>query len=70
MRALEKIASPVAEAGADDIVVMRFPGGYVHLGVMVDDRNMLHVLKGRPSCIVPLRRYRSRILAIYRLTRR
>jgi len=51
----------------DDIVVMRLPGGYIHLGVMVDDKNMLHVLKDRPSALSPLRRFRSRIVAVYRL---
>jgi len=64
---LNRIARPVSEAQADDIVVMRFPGGYVHLGVMVDDRNMLHVVKGRPSSIAPLRKFRFRIVGIYRL---
>lgn len=66
-RALDAIARPVSEPKEDDIVVMRLPGGYVHLGVMVDDVRMLHVLKGRPSCVVPLRRFRSRIVSIYRL---
>ncbi|MBE3519273.1 MAG: C40 family peptidase [Firmicutes bacterium] len=65
--ALNRIARPVSEPQADDIVVMRFPGGYVHLGVMVDQRNMLHVVKGRPSSVTPLWKFRFRIVGIYRL---
>ncbi|HHY35646.1 MAG TPA: C40 family peptidase [Firmicutes bacterium] len=64
---LNRIARPVSNPQADDIVVMRFPGGYVHLGVMVDERNMLHVVKDRPSSITPLRKFRFRIAGIYRL---
>jgi len=67
---LEKIAKKVDIPRADDIVVMRLPRGYTHLGVMVDDHNMLHVLKDRPSSISPLRRFRSRIVAVYRLERK
>lgn len=66
--ALNRIARPVSNPQADDIVVMRFPGGYVHLGVMIDEKNMLHVVKGQPSSITPLRRFRFRIVGIYRLT--
>lgn len=58
------------EPKENDIVVMRLPHGYVHLGVMVDGQNMLHVLKDRPSGLSPLSRFRSRVVAIYRLKQR
>jgi len=70
LKALDGVAERVAVPQADDIVVMRLPGGYTHLGVMVDDQNMLHVLIDRPSDLVPLRKYRHRIVGIFRPLRR
>lgn len=67
LRALDQIGQRVDEPQADDIVVMRLPGGYTHMGVMVDNRHMLHVLIDRPSSLTPIRKYRRRIVAIYRL---
>lgn len=70
LKVLDRIAVKASKPLADDIVVMRLPGGYTHLGVMVDDKNMLHVLKDRPSSIMPLRRFWPRVVAIYRLKRK
>ncbi|HHY12112.1 MAG TPA: C40 family peptidase [Firmicutes bacterium] len=70
LKALDKVARRVAAPQADDIVVMWLPGGYTHMGVMADNQNMLHVLLDRPSALVPVRRYRNRILAIFRPQRR
>jgi cell wall-associated NlpC family hydrolase len=66
MNALEKLGKPVIIPHKDDIVLMRMPGGYTHMGVMVDDVNILHVLKDRPSRIDPVRRFSRRITGIYR----
>ncbi len=67
MAALSKMGTQVEQPAADDIVLMRLPGGYTHMGVMVDESNILHVLKNRPSATEPLARYRHRIVGIYRL---
>ena len=48
-------AERVAVPQADDIVVMRLPGGYTHMGVMADNQHMLHVLINRPSGLTPIR---------------
>lgn len=65
---LEKLGTQVDEPQTDDIVLMRLPGGYTHLGVMVDDVNMLHVLKDRPSATEPIMKFRRRIVGIYRIS--
>jgi cell wall-associated NlpC family hydrolase len=70
LRSLDKVAARVDTPQSDDIVIMRLPGGYTHLGVMTDNYNMLHVLLDRPSALVPVRKYRSRIVAIFRPERR
>ncbi len=51
---------------ANDIILMRLPGGYTHMGVMVDEENMLHLLKDRPSGLEPVQKYRRRVVAIFR----
>jgi len=70
LTSLDKVAARVDTPQSDDIVVMKLPGGYTHLGVMADNHNMLHVLLDRPSALVPVRKYRSRIAAIFRPERR
>ncbi len=70
LKALGKVARRVTRPQADDIVVMNLPGGYTHMGVMTDDHNMLHVLLDRPSALVPARKYRNRIIAVFRPERR
>ncbi len=64
--ALSPICDSVAYPEANDIILMRLPGGYTHLGVMVDDANMLHLLKDRPSGLEPVMKYRRRVVAIFR----
>lgn len=70
LKALDRVAERAEVPQADDIVVMRLPGGYTHMGVMVDSQNMLHVLLDRPSDLAPLKKYKHRIVAIYRPKRR
>ncbi len=70
LRALDKVAERVIVPQTDDIVVMRLPGGYTHMGVMVDNQNMLHVLLDRPSDLTPVRKYKHRIVAVFRPQRR
>jgi len=64
--ALSQFCDSVAYPQEDDIILMKLPGGYTHFGVMVDDYNMLHVLKNRPSALDPVQKYRRRIVAIFR----
>ncbi len=67
LTSLDKVAEKVdTPPQSNDIVVMKLPGGYTHLGVMADNYNMLHVLLDRPSALVPVRKYRNRIVAIFR----
>ena len=66
--ALSRICTRVNVPQKHDIILMSLPGGYVHLGVMVDDTYMLHVLKDRPSMLVPVRKYRMRIVGVFRPT--
>ena len=63
---LSKMCDSVAYPEPNDIILMRLPGGYTHLGVMVDDCHMLHVLKDRPSGLEPIMKYRRRVVAIFR----
>lgn len=70
LKALDRVVERAEVPQADDIVVMRLPGGYTHMGVMVDSQNMLHVLLDRPSDLAPLKKYKHRIVAIYRPKRR
>lgn len=70
LKALARAAEKVAVPQADDIVVMRLPGGYTHMGVMADNQHMLHVLINRPSGLTPIKRYKHHIVAIYRPRRR
>jgi hypothetical protein len=39
------------------------------MGVMVDDFNMLHVLKDRPSGLEPALKYGRRVVAVFRPVR-
>jgi cell wall-associated NlpC family hydrolase len=64
--ALSRVCEAVAYPEEDDIILMKLPGGYTHLGVMVDDARMLHVLKDRPSGLEPVMKYRRRVVAIFR----
>jgi cell wall-associated NlpC family hydrolase len=64
--ALSQLFESVAYPQANDIILMRLPGGYTHMGVMVDDERMLHVLKDRPSSLEPVEKYRRRVVAIFR----
>ena len=66
INALSRFCESVAYPEENDIILMKLPGGYTHLGVMVDDSNMLHVLKNRPSALDPVMKYRRRIVAIFR----
>jgi len=63
---LSGVCESVAYPQANDIILMNLPGGYTHLGVMVDEENMLHVLKDRPSGLEPIQKYRRRVVAIFR----
>lgn len=63
---LSKVCDSVAYPQENDIILLRLPGGYTHFGVMVDDSNMLHVLKNRPSGLEPVMKYRRRVVAIFR----
>jgi len=64
--ALSRSFDSVAYPQANDIILMKLPGGYTHMGVMVDEENMLHVLKDRPSGLEPIEKYRRRVVAIFR----
>lgn len=66
INALSEYCESVPYPEADDIILMRLPGGYTHMGVMVDQDNMLHVLMDRPSGLEPVRKYRRRVVAIFR----
>lgn len=66
MEALRKIGTEVEFPQADDVVLMNLPGGYTHLGVMVDEWRMLHVLKDRPSALELVTKYRRRIAGVFR----
>ncbi len=66
IQGLQKIGEQVSVPQEDDIVLMRLPGGYTHIGVMVDSDHMLHVLKDRPSGVEPIMKYRRRIVAVFR----
>jgi len=66
INALSQLFESVAYPQANDIILMRLPGGYTHMGVMVDDENMLHVLKDRPSSLEPIEKYKRRVVAIFR----
>lgn len=66
IEALSKYCVRVEEILPDDILLMRLPGGYTHMGVMVDDFNMLHVLKDRPSGLEPALKYGRRVVAVFR----
>lgn len=66
MGALSSFCDRVMSPEPNDIIVMRLPGGYTHLGVMVDQDNMLHVLKDRPSGLEPVLKYRRRVVAAFR----
>lgn len=63
---LLKCCDSVESPQPNDIILMRLPGGYTHMGVMVDQDNMLHVLKDRPSGVEPVLKYRRRVVAIFR----
>ncbi|MGE5580455.1 MAG: NlpC/P60 family protein [Bacillota bacterium] len=63
---LSRCCESVAQPQANDIILMKLPGGYTHMGVMVDEENMLHVLKDRPSGLEPVQKYRRRVVAIFR----
>jgi len=65
-QALSRFCDNVPHPGSGDIVLMRLPGGYTHLGVMVDGENMLHVLKDKPSGLELLLKYRRRVVAVFR----
>lgn len=66
--ALPKYCDQVEDVQPNDIILMRLPGGYTHMGVMVDDFNMLHVLKDRPSGLEPVLKYGRRVVAVFRPT--
>jgi hypothetical protein len=66
LEALRRIGTEVEFPQTDDIVLMNLPGGYTHLGVMVDEWRMLHVLKDRPSALEPVAKYRRRIVGVFR----
>ena len=66
LEALSRSMESVAYPQANDIVLMKLPGGYTHMGVMVDEENMLHVLKDKPSGLEPIEKYRRRVVAIFR----
>ena len=66
MKTLSKYCVQVEEVQPGDIILMRLPGGYTHMGVMVDETNMLHVLKDRPSGIEPVLKYGRRVVAVFR----
>jgi cell wall-associated NlpC family hydrolase len=66
IKGLQKIGEQVNVPQNDDIVLMNLPGGYTHIGVVVSNDQMLHVLKDRPSVVEPIRKYRRRIVAIFR----
>ncbi|HHY45603.1 MAG TPA: C40 family peptidase [Firmicutes bacterium] len=68
MKSLSKYCVQVEEVEPGDIILMRLPGGYTHMGVMVDETNMLHVLKDRPSGIEPVLKYGRRVVAVFRPT--
>lgn len=70
MEALSRCCDQVEEIHPDDILLMRLPGGYTHMGVMVDDFNMLHVLKDRPSGLEPALKYARRVVAVFRPAKR
>lgn len=63
---LARCCDSVESPQPNDIILMRLPGGYTHLGVMVDADNMLHVLKDRPSGVEPILKYKRRVVAIFR----
>ncbi|MGE5599468.1 MAG: NlpC/P60 family protein [Bacteroidota bacterium] len=68
MRAwLSRYAQPVDRPQEGDIVLFRLPRGTMHLGVMVDDKNFLHVMEDRDSMLTPLRLARRRLAGLYRL---
>ena len=59
-------AEQVSVPSAGNIVVFYLPRGTMHLGVMVDGENVLHILEDQPSMLTPLRRCRRRAV-FYRL---
>lgn len=63
---LSRFCDSAAYPEENDIILMKLPGGYTHLGVMVDNARMLHVLKDRPSGLEPVMKYRRRVVAIFR----
>ena len=64
---LSQHARRVNQPAAGDIAVFRLPGGTMHLGVMADGQNVLHVLEDKPSMLTPLPRC-HRLVGLYRLT--
>lgn len=64
---LSQHARPVNQPAAGDIAVFRLRGGTMHLGVMADGQNMLHILEDRPSMLSPLSRCHH-LVGLYRLT--
>ncbi len=60
-------ARRVDEPAGGDIAVFRMADGTMHLGVMADAKNVLHVLEDRPSMLTPLRRIRRWLVGVYRL---
>lgn len=64
--ALSQVCESVAYPQANDIILMKLPGGYTYLGAMVHEENMLHVLKDRPSGLEPIQMYRRRVAAVFR----
>jgi len=60
------IEQDVQKAG--DVLLMRFFGHPVHVGILIDKRRMIHVLKGRNTCLQKIDQtmWQSRILGTYR----
>lgn len=49
------------------IALMRSPSNVFHVGVMVDQRNMLHVNHGKDACVEPIeRRYTHQLKGFYK----
>ena len=62
-------ARSVREPAAGDLVLMRYRGFICHVGIMVDDRNVLHTDYGKDSCVqrIDSIHLRDRVEGFYRV---
>lgn len=50
-----------------DVVLFRLPRVGIHLGVMADAENILHIFENSTSTLTPLHQVRRHVIGIYRL---